>query len=172
MLGETISFLVTDRHGIYVDCTAGGGGHLGCLAGHLAEDALIIAIDKDKDALQAARKTLDYSNIRFIHADFRELLKILQEEGVKQVDGIMIDLGVSSFQLDIAERGFSFHKDALLDMRMDSEQELRAWDVVNKFSEEDLAKIFFEYGEERYARQIAKKIADYRKKKIYQRPWN
>ncbi len=165
LLEETISYLLADPHGVYVDCTLGGGGHLGCLMEKLEADAQVIAIDRDKDVLQNTKKKLSYANITFVHEDFRNLDKILKARNIEKVDGILMDLGVSSFQLDIAERGFSFHEDAVLDMRMDRKQELTARDIVNNFSEKDISQIFFQYGEERYARSIAKAIVRYREEK-------
>jgi len=165
LLKETISYLVNDLHGTYVDCTLGGGGHLKCLMETLEDGAVIIALDKDGHILEETKQKLNYPNIRFRHADFRYLGQVLKEEEVGQVNGIMIDLGVSSFQLDTAERGFSFHEDARLDMRMDQEQELSAWDIVNNYSEEEIVKILFEYGEEKFARQIVRGIVKHREEK-------
>lgn len=165
LLDETISYLLGNPHGIYVDCTLGGGGHLRALMEKLEADAKVIAIDKDKDILEQTKEKLEYPNIVFVHEDFGNLSMILKARDIEQVDGILIDLGVSSFQLDIAERGFSFHEDAVLDMRMNRQQELTARDIVNYFSEKDISLILFKYGEERYARSIAKAIVRYRKNK-------
>lgn len=159
MLEETISNLVTNLSGVYVDCTAGGGGHLRRLLDKLNNDALAIALDKDKEVLDKTRNKFCENNIRFIYGDFQNLVSILATQGLDKVDGIMIDLGVSSFQLDQAERGFSFHEDAFLDMRMDRNQELDAWKIVNRYPEEEISRILFTYGEERYARRIAREIA-------------
>jgi len=158
LLRETIENLVTDRHGTYVDCTVGGGGHLSLLLDHLAPDATVIGLDKDADTLNNTRVRLTVDNLTLVKADFRQLDKVLYDLEIIQVDGIMFDLGVSSFQLDISERGFSFHEDARLDMRMNREQKLTAWDIVNGWTEADITRILFEYGEENHARSISKAI--------------
>ncbi len=165
LLEETVSSLVLNPHGIYCDCTMGGGGHLRRMLSILDEDAQVVAIDKDKQILEECRREISRTGIRFVHDDFRNLKAILKRENLPRLDGIMIDLGVSSFQLDNAERGFSFHEDASLDMRMNQEQELTAKDVVNRYPEQELMKILFEYGEERYARRIVRAIANYRQEK-------
>jgi 16S rRNA (cytosine1402-N4)-methyltransferase len=161
LLNETIFNLITDPHGLYVDCTVGGGGHLRHLASKLASDAVIIGLDKDSHVLTQTRATLP-SNINLVHSDFRYLGEVLEGYDITAVNGIMMDLGVSSFQLDEAERGFSFHEDARLDMRMNQEQSLDAWQIVNEFSEQEISRILFKYGEERYARQIARAIVKVR----------
>lgn len=163
LLEETVSSLVLNPHGIYCDCTMGGGGHLRRMLSLLEDDAQVLAIDKDKQILEQCSKEIPRAGIRFIHGDFRHLGAILNQVDIHQLDGIMIDLGVSSFQLDDAERGFSFHEDASLDMRMNREQELTARDMVNNYPEQELVKILFEYGEERYARRIVRAIASYRR---------
>lgn len=166
LLQKTIEYLLTDPNGVYVDCTLGGGGHLSHLLQFAGNNVHIIAIDRDKEALEASRKKLNFPKITFIHADFRNLSRILNGLNISKVNGIMLDLGVSSMQLDIASRGFSYHKDAELDMRMDQEQELDASEIVNNYSEEEIARILFDYGEERYARNIARAIVKYRQEKI------
>lgn len=163
LLNETISYLLHDPHGIYVDCTLGGGGHLRKLIEKLEPDARVIAIDKDLDILEQTRKTLDFPNLLLVHGDFRDVKEILAAEHIDAVDGIMIDLGVSSFQLDIAERGFSFHEDAPLDMRMNREQSVTARDIVNEYPEEEISRILFQYGEEKYARSISRGILKHRR---------
>lgn len=162
---ETVDKLITDPVGVYVDCTAGGGGHLFRLAERLDEGAQIWALDKDAEVLAATQKLCKWNNIMFIHGDFRHLQTLLAREGVKYVDGVMLDLGVSSFQLDEPERGFSFHEDGVLDMRMDRSQEFSARVLLNTWPEEDLRRILFLYGEERYAAAIARAILDYRKRR-------
>ena len=162
LLQETIANLVTDRHGTYVDCTVGGGGHLSLLLHHLAPDATVIGLDKDADTLDNTRVRLAGDNLTLVKADFRQLDRVLYDLEIIQVDGIMLDLGVSSFQLDISERGFSFHEDARLDMRMNREQKLTAWDIVNGWTEAEITRIFFAYGEENHARSISKAIVKYR----------
>ncbi len=162
MLTETIEYLLNDPHGTYVDCTLGGGGHLRCLAGKLEQDACLIGIDKDLDILEQTRKTLPLPNVKLVHGDFRKIDEILDHLNIEKVQGIMMDLGVSSFQLDEALRGFSFHEDATLDMRMDRQQGLSAREVVNAYSQEELSKILFQYGEEKYARSISRAIVNRR----------
>jgi 16S rRNA (cytosine1402-N4)-methyltransferase len=163
LLAETIDYLLNNLHGTYVDCTLGGGGHLRRLAEHLEKDAHIIGIDKDLDILEETRKTLNFPNVSLLHGDFRRLDDLLEGLHIDKVHGIMMDLGVSSFQLDEAGRGFSFHEDAVLDMRMDREQSLSARDLVNDYSEAELTRIFFQYGEEKYARSISRAIINRRK---------
>ncbi len=165
LLYETIDSIIGDANGLYIDCTLGGGGHLQELAHRLGEKARIIAIDRDADVLEQTSQKLTDDRIKFIHADFRVLKQLLDKDECGNADGIVIDLGVSSFQLDTPERGFSFHSDSDLDMRMDTSQKLRAWDVINTFSEADLANIIFRYGEERFGRKIARAIVQERDKK-------
>jgi len=164
-LHETIENLVTDPHGIYVDCTLGGGGHLRYLAEKLAPDARVIGIDKDPEILRQTRLNIQAPNVTLMQSDFRYLKQVLQELNLELVNGIMMDLGVSSFQLDRAERGFSFHEDALLDMRMNREQVFTARDIVNSFEEDEITAILFKYGEETYARSISRAIVNYRQQK-------
>ncbi|MFA7077177.1 MAG: 16S rRNA (cytosine(1402)-N(4))-methyltransferase RsmH [Syntrophomonas sp.] len=165
LLHETIENLVTDPHGIYVDCTLGGGGHLRYLAEKLAPDARVIGIDKDPEILRQTRLNIQAPNVTLMQSDFRYLKQVLQELDLELVNGIMMDLGVSSFQLDRAERGFSFHEDALLDMRMNREQVFTARDIVNSFEEDEITAILFKYGEETYARSISRAIVNYRQQK-------
>ena len=165
LLPETVENLITDPHGTYVDCTLGGGGHLRYLVEQLAEDAVVIGIDKDQEILEQTRLQLSDLKVTFVQADFRNLRRVLRGLEIDLVDGIMMDLGVSSFQLDRAERGFSFHQDAPLDMRMNREQFLTAKDIVNSFAEDEIKKILFRYGEEVYAGSISRAIVNYRKSK-------
>lgn len=162
LLQETIENLITDTHGKYVDCTLGGGGHLALLLAGLAADATVIAIDKDADTLKNTRLRLSACNVILVESDFRYLNKLLGDLGISRVDGIVLDLGVSSFQLDDSERGFSFHKDARLDMRMNRGQKLTAWEIINRWGEEEITRILYDYGEESYARRISKAIVKYR----------
>lgn len=162
LLGPTVDNWLTDPHGCYIDCTAGGGGHTKALLERLMQDALVIAIDRDRDTLAETRLRVGDPRVRFIEGDFRKLKVLLEQEGITQADGIMIDLGVSSFQLDQPERGFSFHEEARLDMRMDRSEKISAWDVVNHYDPADIADILFKYGEEKYARSIASAIARHR----------
>ncbi len=163
LLQETIQNLITNPHGVYVDCTLGGGGHLNYLLDKLASDALVIGLDKDIDVLRQTQAEIKAPNVKLIQSDFRELKKVLRDLDIAFVDGIMLDLGVSSFQLDTADRGFSFHEQAPLDMRMNRQQFLTARDIVNDFSEDEIARVLFEYGEESYARSISRAIVNCRK---------
>jgi 16S rRNA (cytosine1402-N4)-methyltransferase len=165
LLEETISYLITDLNGVYVDCTVGGGGHLRNLLARLNPGAEVIGLDKDADILRETAKSFNSTGLKLVHSDFRSLSDVLKKEGIQAVDGIMMDLGVSSFQLDEAERGFSFHEDSWLDMRMNREQAFNARDLVNTYDEAEISNILFKYGEERYARRIAKGIVQYRKTK-------
>lgn len=159
MLNETLEGLDIKPDGIYVDGTLGGAGHSSQIAKRLSSNGRLIAIDKDVEALEVSKERLkEYSNITFVHNDYKNLPEILDELGIQAVDGILLDLGVSSYQLDNRERGFSYIGDAELDMRMDREQSFTAKQVVNTYSEEQLAKIFFEYGEEKFSRKIANNI--------------
>jgi 16S rRNA (cytosine1402-N4)-methyltransferase len=129
-------------------------------------------LDKDASTLKNTGKYFDYPNITLIQSDFRRLLDILNQQEIDRVDGIMMDLGVSSFQLDIAERGFSYHEDAPLDMRMDRNQSLKAWDIINYYDEKDIKDILWKYGEERYASRIARAISvSSLPKKLLTVPW-
>lgn len=156
---ESINGLNIKPDGVYVDCTTGGGGHSLEIAKKLTTGRLI-CIDKDTDALAAARERLadHLDKITFVNNNFANIDEILADLGIDGVDGILADLGVSSYQIDTATRGFSFMKDARLDMRMDKSQTLDAEYVINHYSEADLARIMFDYGEERNSRQIARKI--------------
>ncbi len=159
MLEECINGLEIKPNGIYVDGTLGGAGHSLEIAKRLGKDGLLIGIDRDEEALNVARERLkDYSNTKFIHDNHDNIKEILEELEIDKVDGILLDLGVSSYQLDEKNRGFSYMGEAELDMRMDKTQKLDAKKVVNSYSEEDLANIIFEYGEEKFARRIARNI--------------
>lgn len=162
---ESISGLNIQPDGIYVDCTTGGGGHSLEIVKRL-KNGKLICIDKDIDALNFAKTRLkDYENkIVFVNDNFLNIDKILDNLNIDFVDGILADLGVSSYQLDNGERGFSFKQDARLDMRMDQSQTLNAECVVNNYSESELSKILYLYGEEKNARQIARKIVKQREK--------
>lgn len=164
MLKETIDELDIKEDGIYVDCTLGGAGHALYLLNQLNDDGRLIAIDQDTTALENAKEVLKdhLHKVTFVHNNFRELTDILKNLGIEKVDGIYYDLGVSSPQLDIPERGFSYHHDAKLDMRMDQTQELTAYDVVNDWPYEALVKIFYRYGEEKFSKQIARRIEAHR----------
>ena len=158
LLHQTIDGLNIDPDGVYVDCTAGGGGHSSAIAEKLSDKGRLIALDRDPDAVKAATERLsEFGNAMVIHRNYSELDKVLDELGIDAVDGILMDLGVSSYQLDEESRGFSYHSDAPLDMRM-SQTGMSAADIVNTFDEQQLAKIIFEYGEEKFSRRIASNI--------------
>lgn len=165
LLEETIQGLNINPDGIYVDGTIGGAGHSKKIIEKLSEKGLLIGIDRDEEALKAAKENLkDYKNFKLIHGNHDDIKEILTEQSIEKVDGILLDLGVSSYQLDERERGFSYNSDNTLDMRMDQTQSLTAMDVVNEYSEEKLANIIYEYGEEKFSRQIARNICIERKK--------
>lgn len=165
---ETVDSLGVRPDGIYVDCTAGGGGHSKAVADQLSADGRLIAIDRDPDAVANLRdKFASRGNVTVVNDNFGNLRSVLDGLGVERVDGIMADLGVSSYQLDTAERGFSFHKDAPLDMRM-SKEGMSAADVVNGYSEQELFRIIACYGEEKFARSIARLIVAERAKKPFE----
>lgn len=158
MLEESINGLNIKPDGIYVDGTAGGAGHSCEIAKHLNENGLLIALDRDPDAVIAASERLSvYKNAKVIRSNYSQLREVLDSLVIDKVDGVLMDLGVSSHQLDTGSRGFSYHVDAPLDMRM-SQDGMSAADVVNSYSEKELAKIIFEFGEEKFSRQIAANI--------------
>ncbi|MBR4626205.1 MAG: 16S rRNA (cytosine(1402)-N(4))-methyltransferase RsmH [Ruminococcus sp.] len=158
MLDECISGLDIRPDGIYVDGTAGGAGHSAAIASRLGSNGRLIALDRDPDAVAVASQRLSvYGNAQVIHSNYSEMRGVLDSLGIDKVDGILMDLGVSSYQLDEGSRGFSYHTDAPLDMRM-SKEGTSAADVVNTCSEQELARILFEYGEEKFSRKIASNI--------------
>ena len=165
MLGEVLDALDVKPHGSYLDCTLGGGGHARAIARRLDVDGLIVGIDRDEDAIHAAEGNLAdvVCGVKTVRGNFSELGKILDDLGVDKLDGILFDLGLSSHQIDTAQRGFSYMKDSPLDMRMDRRQRLTAYDVVNTYDEARLAKIFREYGEERFSKRIAAAVCRARK---------
>lgn len=167
LLNEMIDSVLTDPHGIYVDCTLGGGGHSFALSQRLADDGLLIGIDQDQEAIDAAGERLKDTKCRhlFVRDNFSHMDSILASLGLDKVDGFIFDLGVSSHQLDDGERGFSYMNNGKLDMRMDRRNPLTAYEIVNTYEEEDLARIIKEYGEERWAKRIAKFIVEFREKK-------
>lgn len=164
MLDECIDGLNINPHGTYVDCTAGGGGHSAKILERLT-DGQLIAIDKDEEALNVCRKRLQGNNIKFVHSDFKDISNVLNQLGIDKVDGILADLGVSSYQIDNPERGFSYMaSDAPLDMRMDATQSLSAKEVVNTYDEYQLFTLIRDYGEEKFAKVIAHNIVTERDK--------
>ncbi|MBC1357160.1 16S rRNA (cytosine(1402)-N(4))-methyltransferase RsmH [Listeria booriae] len=160
LLKETVDNLNIKPDGVYVDCTLGGAGHSAYLLSQLSESGHLFAFDQDSKALVHAKERLsEYAGqVTFIKSNFRYIKEALLEVGVTEVDGILYDLGVSSPQLDERERGFSYHQDAPLDMRMDQDAPLTARDVVNDWPYEDLVRIFFRYGEEKFSKQVAREI--------------
>ncbi len=164
MLNEVIDGLNIKKDGVYLDCTVGGAGHSKEIAKRL-DGGMLLCLDKDEDALSVSKERLKSFNAKFFHTDFKDFETALNYFGVQMLDGILLDLGVSSYQLDCGERGFSYNIDAPLDMRMDKTQKLTAKDVVNTYEKSELARIFREYGEEQFANNIAKHIAIDREKK-------
>lgn len=164
---EAVEGLQVKPEGIYVDCTVGGGGHSEQIVSRLTKQGMLIGFDQDQDALDAARARLApyHGKVTFIHSNFRALEASLQEREISCVDGLLFDLGVSSPQFDRGERGFSYRHDALLDMRMDQTQDLTALKIINEWSYHDLVNIFFRYGEEKFSKQIARKIEQRRNSK-------
>jgi 16S rRNA (cytosine1402-N4)-methyltransferase len=165
LLHEAVEGLDIKEKGIYVDCTLGGAGHSRAILDRL-QGGVLIAIDQDDAALANAKDKLqsERNQVHLVKSNFARLGEILDELGYETVDGVLFDLGVSSPQLDEAERGFSYQNDAPLDMRMDQTQELTAYTIVNSWDEEEIARILFEYGEEKFSRKIARKIVERRGK--------
>ncbi len=165
LLKETVDSLDVKKGGIYVDCTCGGAGHSREILNRLEGTGRLIAIDQDPEAIEIIKERIGgEKNVTVVHDNFSSLRHILDSLGIERVDGVMADLGVSSHQLDKAERGFSLHNDAPLDMRM-SKTGLSAYDVVNTYGEKDLVRIFRIYGEEKFAPRIAKNIVNARSTK-------
>jgi 16S rRNA (cytosine1402-N4)-methyltransferase len=167
MLNETIEGLNIKPDGAYLDGTLGGAGHSSVIASKLSDKGRLYGVDQDEDAIAAASERLKpfKDRVTIIKSNYREAVGILKNMGVKGLDGILLDLGVSSFQLDNEERGFSYRFDTPLDMRMDKDASLTARDIVNTYSKEDLARIIENYGEDRFARNIAKHIVEARAEK-------
>lgn len=166
MLGPTVDLLGVREGGVYVDGTLGGGGHSAEILRRLNGTGHLYGIDRDNDALAAATARLGGAgNFTAIKGNFHDVRALLEARGVSQIDGMMIDLGVSSYQLDTAERGFSYHADAPLDMRMDQDQALTAADIVNTWPREELTRILRDYAEEKWAARIAEIILEHRAKK-------
>ena len=166
MLNECLEGLNIKSDGIYVDGTMGGAGHSKEIVKKISTKGLLIGIDRDEEAISVAKERLkEFSNVKFIHDNHDNIKEILNSLNIENVDGILLDLGVSSYQLDERNRGFSYLGENELDMRMDRTQSLTAKEVVNTYAESKLAEIIFEYGEERFSRNIAKKICEYRTQK-------
>lgn len=166
LLKESIESLMIKEDGIYVDCTLGYGGHSSEILKRIKRGHLF-AFDQDQEAINFSRERLSKisDNFTIIKSNFYYMKEELEKLSITEVDGIIFDLGVSSPQLDDGKRGFSYHQDARLDMRMDQESDFSAYEVVNQYSEKDLARIFFQYGEEKYSNSIAKNIVKYREEK-------
>jgi 16S rRNA (cytosine1402-N4)-methyltransferase len=163
LLDECIEGLNIKENGIYVDCTLGGAGHSSEILKRLSPEGRLIGIDQDTNAIKAAKERLKgYSNVTYVHDNFYNIDCILKELNIDGVDGVLMDLGVSSYQLDTAERGFSYMKDAPLDMRMNTEKSISAYEIVNEYSEEELFGIIRDYGEEKFAKKIARNIVSSR----------
>lgn len=167
LLDESVKWLIINKDGVYVDCTMGGAGHSFGFASQLNEDGMLIGIDQDEDAIAASKKRLAPCKCRIatVKSNFKDFDAVLDSLNIEQIDGIFFDLGVSSYQLDTPERGFSYMHDGPLDMRMDKSAKLSAEYIVNNYSESELADIIHRYGEERWSKRIAAFIAAERKNK-------
>ena len=167
MLKECLDGLNIKSYGIYVDGTLGGAGHSQEILKKLNNNGLLIGIDKDDTALQVSAQRLSQigTNFKTVKSDFKNIISVLDNLNINYIDGVLLDLGVSSYQLDNAERGFSYRFDAPLDMRMDRTSKLSAYNVVNEYSQEELTKIFYEYGEENWSKKIAQNICIKRQEK-------
>lgn len=166
LLNECIEALDIKKDGTYVDCTLGGAGHSSEIVKRLSNDGRLIGIDQDKDALKAAKlKLQNYSNVTYVHNNFYNIDEILLELQIDKVEGILMDLGVSSYQLDQGERGFSYMQDAPLDMRMNRDKNFSAYDIINTYKEEELYRIIRDYGEEKFAKRVASFIVKSREEK-------
>ncbi|MBU3214231.1 16S rRNA (cytosine(1402)-N(4))-methyltransferase RsmH [Clostridium estertheticum] len=166
LLNECIEALDIKEDGIYVDCTLGGAGHSLEILKRLSSKGRLIGIDQDEDALKAAKEKIkEFNNVTYVHDNFYNIKAILDKLEIEKVDGIFMDLGVSSYQLDNTERGFSYMRDAKLDMRMDRSKGITAFDVVNNYEEQQIADVLRNYGEEKFSKRIANFIVDRRKDK-------
>ena len=162
---ETIENLNIKPDGIYADLTLGKGGHSKRILEKLSDKGKLIAFDQDREAIMAAKENLkDFPNVIYVNTNFENFESILKDLNISKIDGALMDIGVSSYQIDNADRGFSYMHDGPLDMRMDTENELTAEKIVNEYSKEELTEIFSKYGEERFSKTIARNIVDYRNK--------
>ncbi|MCL2859385.1 MAG: 16S rRNA (cytosine(1402)-N(4))-methyltransferase RsmH [Oscillospiraceae bacterium] len=166
LLNESIEALNIKSNGIYVDGTLGGAGHSLEILKMLSSAGVLVGIDRDENAIKFAKEKLkEFQNVKYIHDNYCNIQSILNELAIEKVDGILLDLGVSSHQIDEDSRGFSYIKDSLLDMRMDKTQEFSAYNVINEYEEKKLSDIIYKYGEEKFSRRIAQKICEYRNEK-------
>ena len=167
LFDEVIENIVTNKEGVYLDCTLGGAGHTQGILENTSEKAVVIAIDQDDDAIEFAGKKLENykERIKIFKDNFKNLDTVLYMAGYEKVSGILMDIGVSSYQLDDPERGFSYKYEAKLDMRMNKDEKISAYEVINEFSEQEIADILYKYGEEPKSRRIARKITEARKEK-------
>lgn len=164
----TLSYLLTDLKGVYVDATVGGGGHAEQILQRLEQEGRLVGLDRDEDAVNSAQRRLGKygDQVRIVRANFTQMKTIVEHLGIKKTSGILLDLGVSSHQVEAEGRGFSFQRNERIDMRMDRRQELDGWTVVNQYSTEALADLLRQYGEEKRSRRIAKGIAHHREEKV------
>ena len=167
LFDEVIENIVTNKEGVYLDCTLGGAGHTQGILENTSEKGVVIAIDQDDDAIEFAGKKLENykERIKIFKDNFKNLDTVLYMAGYEKVSGILMDIGVSSYQLDDPERGFSYKYEAKLDMRMNKNSKISAYEVINEFSEQEIADILYKYGEEPKSRRIARKITEARKEK-------
>lgn len=174
LLNEMINLIVTDPEGIYVDCTLGGGGHSLALIERLSPDGLLIGVDQDEEAIEAAGERLKGAkcSVKLVHDNFSNINNILDNLGISKVNGFVFDLGVSSHQLDDGSRGFSYMNNGRLDMRMNQDNPLTAYEVVNTYEQSQLKKIIWEYGEERWATESLSLYADSGKRSRLKRQRN
>lgn len=170
LLAGVLDGLQVKPNGIYVDATLGGAGHSKAILDRISTEGLLVGIDQDPAALAAAEDRLSgrLDQVKLVQGNFRDLKNLLELEQIREIDGILFDLGVSSYQLDTAERGFSYQQDGPLDMRMNPEGKLSASDIVNYWSEGEIARILFEYGEEKFSRRIAGRIVQRRLEKPFE----
>ncbi|MEI6891364.1 MAG: 16S rRNA (cytosine(1402)-N(4))-methyltransferase RsmH [Pontiella sp.] len=167
MLNECLEALITDPKGIYVDATLGNGGHSAAILNHVESGGMLVGFDRDIDAIERVQGTLQSGagkRVELVHDNYANMAEQLDRLGIEKVNGLLLDLGVSSFQLDVADRGFSFQKDAPIDMRMDQQSGQTAGELVNTASEQELADLIYRYGEDRASRRIARAIVDARSK--------
>ena len=165
LLNEVVEGLDIKKNGIYIDCTIGGGGHSSEIVKRLSPEGHLYGFDRDEEAISTCQERFkDNKNVTLIHANYKDAPTILQERGIKSFDGLLIDLGVSSYQIDTAGRGFSFLHEGRLDMRMDKEQDLDAYEVLNHYPKERLLDILYKYGEESNAKKIVENILKHREK--------